>query len=103
MFTEERVNDTNLDSCYPCLGAVVYIQTIIELNAGDLTPNRKDELREIVSRVLFGFDVDGSLKTDILRDTESIERNLEDHFHINAHFEIPFMSLDDIKKQLHTS
>ena len=101
MFTEKRVNDTNLDSCYPCLGAVVSIQTIIELNAGNLTP--KNELREIVSRVSFGFDIDGSLKTDILRDTESIERNLEDHFHINAHFEIPFMSLDDIKKQLHIS
>ena len=99
MFTEERESGTNLDSCYPCLGAVVYIQTIKELNAGDFNPKRTNELREIVSRVLFGSGIDGSRKDEILSDTKTIEQSLEHHFR-NAHFEIPFKSLDDIKKIL---
>ena len=99
VFTEERESGTNLDSCYPCLGAVVYIQTIKELNAGDFNPKRTNELREIVSRVLFGSGIEGSRKDEILSDTKSIEQNLEHHFR-NAHFEIEFKSLDDIKTEL---
>ena len=87
-----------MDSCYPYLGAVVYIETIKELNEADFNP-RESELKEIVSRVLLGYGIDGSRKDEILSDTKSIEQSLEHHFR-NAHFEIPFKSLDDIKTEL---
>ena len=87
-----------MDSCYPYLGAVVYIETIKELNEADFNP-RESELKEIVSRVLLGFGIDGSRKDEILSDTKTIEQSLKNHFS-NAHFDIPFKSLDDIKNIL---